>query len=153
MRQRRQCMDAWWKIYKHIMFILCTIGNISLENHTLSTNCWQVSKTRSSLIDHQINILATPSLLMRTYYSPLLSAFTAAQGLVQHILVWYKARQAIWVVVQIYGGQISIQTIVQLHRNTLTENYLTFFGPKHLSKHLAKYFRYFARCLSSNYLR
>jgi hypothetical protein len=34
-----------------------------------------------------------------------------------------------------------------------TENYLTFFGPKHLSKHLAKYFRYFARYLSSNYLR
>jgi hypothetical protein len=36
---------------------------------------------------------------------------------------------------------------------TSTENYLTYFGPKHLSKHLAKYFRYFARYLSSKYLR
>jgi hypothetical protein len=34
-----------------------------------------------------------------------------------------------------------------------TENYLTYFGPKHQSKHLAKYLRYFARYLSSKYLR
>jgi hypothetical protein len=34
-----------------------------------------------------------------------------------------------------------------------TENYLTYFGPKYQSKHLAKYLRYFARYLSSKYLR
>jgi hypothetical protein len=34
-----------------------------------------------------------------------------------------------------------------------TQNYLTYFGPKHQSKHLAKHLRYFARYFSSKYLR
>jgi hypothetical protein len=34
-----------------------------------------------------------------------------------------------------------------------TKNYLTYFGPKHQSKQLAKHLRYFARYLSSKYLR
>jgi hypothetical protein len=45
------------------------------------------------------------------------------------------------------------EAMLRVSSDSNTENYLTFFGPKHLSKHLAKYFRYFARCLSSNYLR
>jgi hypothetical protein len=36
---------------------------------------------------------------------------------------------------------------------SITKNYLTYFGPKYQSKHLAKYLRYFARYLSSKYLR
>jgi hypothetical protein len=44
-----------------------------------------------------------------------------------------------------------------IHHNGIstanTQNYLTYFGPKYQSKHLAKHLRYFARYLSSKYLR
>jgi hypothetical protein len=43
--------------------------------------------------------------------------------------------------------------LVQCRNNIGTQNYLTYFGPKRQSKHLAKHLRYFARYLSSKYLR
>jgi hypothetical protein len=54
-----------------------------------------------------------------------------------------------------YSIPLSARNIPTKHPDAdcITKNYLTFFGPKHQSKHLAKYLRYFARYLSSKYLR